>query len=250
MDTSAQTITRESADGTDLEHIARQLAGRELPAGWESVASSAHDLVARNPAAGLYYKEYTARSLPGRLGARLGLGVARRARRNSARLALAGFTAPQYRGLGVLENGREYVFVDALAGESVSHWLRLALGDRDPATLALRRALLRELGTFIGRLHAAGFLHGDLRSDNVLATYKGGQFRFALINNEHGSLRRPPPGTGLLADLAALSRLPASAATRADRWRCFLAWRRQHPELGHEEARLLAVEAYRRRAKD
>lgn len=246
MDTSAQTIAIEPADDTDPGHLARRIASQELPAGWLGVASSPHSVVAHNPSAGLYYKAYTARSILGRLGTRLGLGTGRRARRNSARLALAGFTAPQYVDVGVLENGHEYVFMSALAGEPVSHWLRQALGDRDPATLALRRALLRELGTFIGRLHAAGFLHGNLEAGNVLATYKGGQFRFALINNERGRLRRPPPGTGLLADLAALNRLPASAVTRADRWRCFLAWRRQHPELGHEEARLLAVEAYRK----
>ncbi|WP_268939939.1 lipopolysaccharide kinase InaA family protein [Parahaliea maris] len=158
----------------------------------------------------------------------------------------AGFTAPTSLAWGRLPQGREYLFTSAMAGDSITHWLRHGLTGRDPATLLLRRNLLRELGTCIGRLHASGFIHGDLQPHNVLATYKGGQFRFALLDNEGNLRRQPPPGKLLLKNLMQLNMLLPEDLTRSDRWRFFLSWRRQHPELGHSEARILAMEAYQR----
>lgn len=233
----------------DFATLAGQLGQRAFPAGWALVSDSPGALLAHQASAGIYYKEYPARSLAARLSAVFGRGAAhRRAQRNNARLLLAGFQAPQCLASGTLANGRDYLFISAITGESVAHWLRQALTDRDPATLALRRHLLRELGVFTGRLHAAGFIHGDLHPGNVIAAYKGGQFRFGLINTEHLLRRRPPPGKRLLAELSLLNGLPVTDLTRTDRWRCFLAWRQQQPELGHEEARLLALAAYHRAA--
>jgi serine/threonine protein kinase len=229
-----------------LELIARQLSAEQLPPGWELVASGRAGRVARHRGEGLYYREYHRPRPLAQMRETLCYGLggrARRAERSSEALRLAGFSAPTALARGSLANGNTYLFYRALPGESVSDWLRHALAERDPASLALRRRLLRELGTFVGRLHAAGFVHGDLRPRHILAHYQGGQFRFALVDTERARLRRPPPGTWLLADLRQLASLPAPALTRSDRWRFFLAWRQQHPALGHLEARLLAAEA-------
>jgi len=177
---------------------------------------------------------------------RLGTGPAARSERSHRALRLAGFVAPEIVARGQLPGGREYLFSRALEGEPLQAWLRNTLAGTDPATLRLRWSLLRELGTLVGRLHTSGFLHGKLTAHNILVAYRGGRFHFALTGNERGRLRRPPPGRGLLADLGNLCRSLAGELSRTDLWRCFLAWRQQHPELGHLEARLLAQAAWQR----
>jgi len=232
-------------DQAALHEIAVQLAREELPEGWQLVASSPYARVAQQRNESLYYKEFLPRSPLEQIKGLLRGSRAKRARRNSEALLRSGFSAPDNLAWGRLPNGREYLMTRAVPGESITQWLRHGLSGRDAATLLLRRSLLQELGTFIGRLHATGYIHGDLRPSNVLANFKGGQFRFALIDNERNILRRPPPGKLLLKNLMQLNMLLPGDLTRSDRWRFFLAWRQQHLELGHREARLLAVEAYR-----
>lgn len=209
------------------------------------LASSPSTRVACHAGLGIYYKEF----IPGpplrRLLRILHGSRAGRTWRGNEALRLSGFTAPENLARGRLDGGREYLFSRAVPGESVAHWLRRGLDGRDGASLAMRRDLLRALGTLVGRFHAAGFIHGNLRPRHVLASFKGGQFRLGLIDNEGNRLRRPPPGKAILRNLVELNQLAPEDLTRTDRWRCFLAWRQQHPELGHLEARLLAAEAYR-----
>jgi hypothetical protein len=130
-------------------------------------------------------------------------------------------------------------------GRPVTGWLRgdPAAGEADP--LVARRQLLRSLGSFIGRLHAEGFIHGDLRPGNVFAAVENGGFRFALIDNERTVRRQPPPGRALLRNLMQLNMLAPGELSRTDRMRFFRAWRQQMPELSPLEAKILGAEAYR-----
>lgn len=47
-----------------------------------------------------------------------------------------------------------------------------------------RRRLFLQLGKTIGRMHATGICHGDLRAGNVLVRAEAGGFTFTLIDNE------------------------------------------------------------------
>jgi tRNA A-37 threonylcarbamoyl transferase component Bud32 len=170
---------------------------------------------------------------------------ATRARRNSEALWKAGFEAPTNIAWGTLPGGREYLFTHAVPGAGVTQWLRFDLCTRDPASLALRRQLLRELGVFIGRLHATGFIHGDLRPSNVLAAKGMERFQFSLIDNERNIQQTPPPGKLVLKNLMQLNMLLPTDLTRTDRMRFFSAWHSQMRDLTEVEARLLAIEAYR-----
>ncbi|MBA6413844.1 hypothetical protein H2508_12050 [Parahaliea sp. F7430] len=237
-------IITKQPNNPELHATAVQLSQDNLPQGWALVSSSVNTRVAVQPNEGLYYKEFLPRSPLEYIKALLLGSRATRARRNSDALRKSGFDAPEHVAWGRLPNGHDYLIALAIPGDGITHWLRHGLTGRDPATLILRRNLLQALGTFIGRLHNTGYIHGDLRPSNVLANYKGGQFRFALIDNERNILRRPPPGKLLLKNLMQLNMLLPSDLTRSDRWRFFLAWQQQYPELGHQEARLLAIEAY------
>ncbi len=224
--------------------LADRLGRGELPPGWERVASSAFARVVRHRSGGVYYKEFLPRGAGERLKAALRGSRATRARRHSDRLRAAGFGAPENLAWGRLDGSREYLFSGAVPGQGIDRWLRTGPARRGAGALRLRRRLLHELGDFIGRLHAAGFVHGDLRAGNVLADYRDGTFRFALIDNERTRGRRLPSRRGIRRNLMQLNMLTPAEVTRGDRWCFFLAWRRHHPRLPEAAARRLARDAW------
>jgi hypothetical protein len=228
----------------DYHPQALQLSAEQMPLGWELVASSRHARVARNAAGTLYYKEFLPRGPLESLKALARGSRATRARYHNEALRHSGFDAPTNVAWGKLPRGREYLFSHSVPGRGVADWLLLELGERQGERLALRRQLLHQLGTFVGRFHAAGFLHGDLRASNVLAELREGNFRFALIDNERNSRQTDAPARGMLRNLMQLNMLPPADLSARDRMRFFTAWRNQLPALSQLEARVLGVEAY------
>lgn len=216
-----------------------------MPPGWEPVNSSGFTRVACNPSLQLFYKEFLPRSPAESAKALLRGSRAVRARKNDDALLYAGIDAPDNIAWGKLPGGREYLFSRTAPGQGITHWLRDTLVSREGEDLQTRRALLCELGRFIGRVHATGFIHGDLRPGNVLASMQGERFHFTLIDNERNVRKVPPPGRSLLRNLMQLNMLLPGDLSRTDRMRFFCAWRRQMRELSPLEAKVLAMEAYR-----
>jgi hypothetical protein len=227
-----------------LRHWATQLAEDYLPDGWERVSSSAFTKVAVNKEQQLYYKEFLPRSPADAMKAMASGSRATRARTNADALLLTGIDAPESVYWGSLPGGREYLYTIAAPGESVDYWLRHTLAEHAGAALQTRRQLLQALGTFIGRVHATGFIHGDLRPGNVLAAQLADNFRFTLLGNERNIRKNPTPGKMLLRNLMQLNMLPLADLSRTDRMRFFRAWRRQMRDLSGIEAKILAAEAY------
>ena len=228
-----------------MHTCAQELASDRLPPGWQLVQSSSHARVAHNPQLQLYYKEFLPRSPAESLKALLRGSRATRARNNSDALLRAGIDAPANIAWGKLGGGREYLFSATVPGDGISQWLRDTLSQRRGQALVMRRRLLSELGTFIGRLHATGFIHGDLRPGNVLVSLQGEHFHFALIDNERTMRVTPPTGRQLLRNLMQLNMLMPSDLSTTDRMRFFRAWHRQMRDLSRLEAAILATEAYR-----
>lgn len=229
-----------------MRQWAIQLSNDYLPDGWERVKSSPFTRVARNRKRQIYYKEFLERSPAFRLKAQVRGSRATRARLNAEALLLVGIDAPLSVLWGNLPGGGEYLFTVAAPGQGIDRWLCETLVRKDAEQLRLRRQLLHALGTFIGRVHATGFIHGDLRPDNVLAALVQEQFRFTLLNNTRNTRRNPTPGRLLLRNLIQLNMLPLADLGRTDRMRFFRAWRRQMRDLSSVETKILAVEAYRR----
>ena len=225
--------------------LALELGRQELPDGWRLVGSSAYARVAVDESTGVYYKEFLPRSPLETLKALFKGSRATRARQQNDALREAGFEAPQNLAWGSLPGGREYLFSTAVPGQGVTTWLREELVQRQGEQLQLRRTLLRQLGTFIGRLHAQGFTHGDLRTSNVLAEREGDDFRFYLIDNERNQQSLPAAGKDVLRNLMQLNMLRPGDISNRDRMRFFRTWREQMPQLNEPEAKLMARESYR-----
>ena len=215
-----------------------------MPDGWERVSSSAFTKVAVNREQQLYYKEFLPRSPADAMKAIASGSRATKARINADALLLTGIDAPESVHWGSLPWGREYLYTIAAPGERVDYWLRQTLADRAGTALLTRRQLLRALGTFIGRVHATGFIHGDLRPGNVLAAQLADNFRFTLLGNQNNTRKNPTPGKLLLRNLVQLNMLPLADLSRTDRMRFFRAWRRQMRDVSEIEAKILAAEAY------
>ncbi|MEM9254521.1 MAG: lipopolysaccharide kinase InaA family protein [Pseudomonadota bacterium] len=228
---------------SQLHQWALELADDYVPDGWERVSSSPHTRVAYHATLALYYKEFFARSPAENAKARFRGSRAQRATRNAAALLYVGIDAPRTLYSGRLPSGSEYLYSLAAPGESIKHWLRKTADTRD--TVFIRRQLLSEFGRFIGRLHATGFVHGDLRPGNVLAEHRGSGFHFTLLDNERNQQLHPPPGRALLKNLMQLNMLPTSVLSKSDRLRFFKAWHTQMRELTHVEAGVIASEALR-----
>ncbi|MEP5566218.1 MAG: lipopolysaccharide kinase InaA family protein [Halioglobus sp.] len=233
---------------TDSEHfdqLAKTLAAHNMPEGWSMVGSSVNARVAVDANTEVFYKEFLKRSPLEALKALVKGSRATRARKNNEALRAENFTAPVNLAWGPLPGGREYLFSSAVPGQGVTTWLRESLTERKGETLKLRRELLSSLGDFIGRMHRAGFTHGDLRTSNVLAQRDENTFQFSLIDNERNQQRLPPAGRDVLRNLMQLNMLLPSDVTNTDRMRVFVQWRNQMPNLNREETKLIAFESWR-----
>jgi hypothetical protein len=200
--------------------------------------------VAYNRSQQLYYKEFLPRSPAESVKALLRGSRAARARKNAEALRRVGIEAPDNIAWGKLPGRREYLFTRAVPGRGITDWLRNQLLSRSGEELRTRRLLLHELGRFVGRMHATGFIHGDLRPGNILAILHDQRFVFCLIDNESNIRKVPPPGKSLLRNLMQLNMLLPGDLSRTDRMRFFSAWRRQMRELSAMEAKILAAQAY------
>lgn len=99
-------------------------------------------------------------------------------------------------------------------------------GRRDLAKEQLRgkRELTRAFGRIIGKMHAKGIFHGDLRLGNVLAKQEGHRWRFFFLDNERTKrFRRLPVRLQVKNLVQANMKLP-DTLTNTDRMRFFHAY--------------------------
>jgi tRNA A-37 threonylcarbamoyl transferase component Bud32 len=135
--------------------------------------------------AALCVKEYRYRGWLDRLKDLLRGRRARRAWRAAARLAACGIETPQ--AVAVIEHaGRGFFvtrFVDGAVGLDVLLPRRFG-GALSPGELAARRAMVRQLGRWLRKVHDCGLYHDDWSAKNVLAIERDGRWAFYLLDVE------------------------------------------------------------------
>jgi len=146
---------------------------------------------------------------------------ARQAFRASRMLVAAGFGAPET--VLVARRGAAGVLVSRdVGGEDLAEAVgRLGAG-REPAARQAKRRLLRLLGAEVARLHAAGFVHGDLVPPNVRVSGD----RLVFLDNDRTRRSRLLVAVGARRNLVQLGRFVVPGVTLTDRARVLDAYAR------------------------
>ena len=99
--------------------------------------------------------------------------------------------------------------------------------------ILFKRFLIQRLGTFVGRLHAQGIIHGDLRLDNILLVYENRyEIKFYLIDNEKTKyFLKGIPNRLRLKNLVQLNMIILPLITITDRMRFFKSYLNENPSL-------------------
>jgi hypothetical protein len=173
----------------------------------------------------------------------------RRARteRITAALRAAGFSVPPILVHGVhRESGREVIVTLRAEGDGPILALRALQG-----SIAAKRAVLCALGAEVGRLHRAGFIHGDLTPFNLRIAIDEPP-RFAFIDNERTRCNVViARGRRRLRNLVQLGHFALPGITRSDRMRVFRAYERAlHCRHSRPLERKAAVLLRRRMERD
>ena len=114
---------------------------------------------------------------------------ARRAFEATLMLAKNGFDTPEVVAMGECRDGffHRKSFLETFAVENSKTIYEFILENSrilDKEHLRGWRQLIRALGLTVGRMHAKGIFHGDLRLGNVLARREGNRWRFFFLDNE------------------------------------------------------------------
>ncbi|MCJ7729967.1 MAG: hypothetical protein MUO27_08850 [Sedimentisphaerales bacterium] len=111
-----------------------------------------------------------------------------------------------------------------------------------------KRSFIRAFGRTIGRMHADGIFHGDLRLGNVLAqktedrgqkTEDGKQWHFFFLDNERTKRFRRLPARLRLKNLVQINMFEPGKVSNTDRMRFFKEYWAENKESGFEKAALI-----------
>lgn len=170
----------------------------------------------------LYVKEYFSRSVTDRLKHILRPSRATRSFSAGIMLEANGLHSPDL--VGVLEKGQRNVLI-TLEIPNARPLYAFFGGERpveNDTALHDRRRMITELGETIGRMHANGIFHGDLRGGNLLISEGSAGRRYYFIDNERTVQYRRIPSRRRIKNLVQLNLL--QAITLADRMRFFKAY--------------------------
>jgi len=132
-----------------------------------------------------------------------------------------------------VENGRSVYqmvrprFAKATQGRQAHHKLRE------------RRLFIRAFGRTIGRMHADGIFHGDLRLGNMLARKEQDSWHFFFLDNERTKKFRRLPARLRLKNLVQINMFEPWLASDTDRMRFFEEYWAENKEIDMGKALLI-----------
>jgi len=181
---------------------------------------------------GLYYhKRYLGRGWFEGVKARVFGNRARRAWRGDCLLEANSFGVPELVMMG--ERGTDcFVVTRAVTGGiSLLEYARRLRPRSDFQSQRVRRVLAEELGRVVGRMHARGIVHGDLRWGNILIVEGSERPRFVFLDNERTRQYARASKRKAMKNLVQLNLVPADWLSRSERARFWRAYRAEYPTL-------------------
>ena len=187
----------------------------------------------------LYFKEYLFRSVWDIIKHLFRKSRARRAFNASIMLQQNGLNAPEVVAIGELYYGpfRAKNFLITREIENAKDIYSYLYKYRRNITSQFRhykRSLICELGRTIGKMHAAGIFHGDLRPGNILAEHTGEHWKFFFMDNERTKQYQHLPYYFRLKNLVQVNMLQ-NYFTNTDRMRFLKLYLQSNPNLKHNK---------------
>lgn len=139
----------------------------------------------------------------------------------SESLGGAGFEVPRVLIAATSPTGHEVIVTERLPGYMLTWWMNPA----HTIAMQLRREILRAVGREVARLHAQGFIHGDLTPYNVFVT-DDDPIRIAFLDHERSWRARIPAlmARQRMRNLVQLGHFALPGVTRTDKLRVLLSY--------------------------
>lgn len=183
----------------------------------------------------LILKEYLHRSFVDILKNLFAPGRAKRACLASVDLLDHGIPCPPIVVLGIKKFGpiplSSFLISEEITdAPDIYAWLTVTWLNVNDSNRSIRRQFITELGRTIGRMHAAGIAHGDLRPRNILARLEEGRWVFYLLDNERNRRYSRLPNPLRIKNLHQIGMFPLGVS-RTDRMRFYHAYLAKNPDL-------------------
>lgn len=104
-----------------------------------------------------------------------------------------------------------------------------------------KKQFIKQLGNEIGKLHARGISHGDLRSGNILCKKEKNRWEFYLLDNERTIKYKKLPMKLRLKNLVQMNMILPGHMSNIDRARFFNAYLKQNPKLKKNKKQIAAL---------
>lgn len=181
----------------------------------------------------IYFKQYLCRSTLDFIKHFVRSSRAKRAFMATLMLEKSGFEAPVIVAMGeckfsFLERENFLLTVEVEGAKQIYQFIPNKTNDLTKEQLRGKRRLLRAFGQTVGRMHAAGIFHGDLRLGNILAKEENNSWHFFFIDNERTRKFWRLPARLRLKNLVQANILISDRITKTDRMRFFRSYLRQN----------------------
>ena len=224
---------------------AEKIAGGVPAPGWDKVQSAKTAVVAKKetPWGRVYCKVFLERNRLEKLKRLFRPGRGARAVKNEHMMRAAGFLVPQtlYRGK---HGEKEFTVSMEIKGVEMTAWLA-----QKNLPHRYRRSVLKSLGETIGTLHLAGFVHGDLRLNNIILQESEGECRFYFLDNERTKLYKQIPRRDIVKNLRQINTDANFRLSRSDRLRIFKAYQKVRGAFKRDREKRLIAEIEKKTAK-
>ena len=183
-----------------------------------------------------YFKQYLYRSVLDFIKHLVRPSRARRAFKAALMLERNGFEAPLIVAMGerkssFLDRENFLLTVEVEDAKQIRQFIPDNLEDFTKEQLKDMRELIRAFGHTVGRMHAAGIFHGDLRLGNILARREKNGWHFFLIDNERTRKFRRLSARLQLKNLVQVNMLISDCITKTDRMRFFKSYLQENIDI-------------------
>ena len=174
----------------------------------------------------VYFKQYLCRSIWDFIKDFVRASRAERAFRATEMLGENGFDAPTIIAMGKFRYGLCHttnflVTLEIEDAKQIYQFIPDNMEDLTKEQLRSKRELIRAFGRTIGKMHAKGIFHGDLRLGNILARKEENRWRFFFLDNERTRKFYRLPARLRLKNLVQVNMFLSAAMSNTDRMRFF-----------------------------